>query len=133
MNWRPPDREDRQVAALWAVCAALAILLRPVWLATARFLPVCPWHAWTGWPCPGCGTTRALVRLLHADLLGALAFNPLAALAATTFVAAGLAAPLWLACGGYAPCLPTRAPRAGVAVAAVSVLANWAWLFASGV
>jgi len=133
MTWRRPDREDRQVAALWAVCAGLALLFRPLWLAGAGFAPPCPWHEWTGWPCPGCGTTRALVRLLHADLSGALALNPAAACAAVAFVAFGLAAPAWLACGGRAPCVASRPPVAWIAAFAAVFLANWAWLFASGV
>jgi hypothetical protein len=133
MTGRPPDREDRQVAALWAVCAGLALLLRPLWLASAGFAPPCLWHAWTGWPCPGCGTTRALVRLLHADPAGALALNPLAAGAAVAFVAGGLVAPVWLACGGPALRIASRPRPAWIAALAVVFLANWAWLCASGV
>jgi hypothetical protein len=41
------------------------------------FFPVCPLHALTGYYCPGCGSMRALHHLLHGDLAGALAFNPL--------------------------------------------------------
>jgi hypothetical protein len=133
MNWRPPDREDRQVAWLWAVSAGSALALSPVWHAAAALLPACPWHALTGWPCPGCGTTRALTHLLHADPLGALRFNPLAAGAAAAFLAGGIAAPVWLFCGGQAPCLPTRVGPARAAFVALGVLANWAWLCASGV
>lgn len=40
------------------------------------FLP-CMFHALTGWYCPGCGATRALHALVHFDLAGALAMNPL--------------------------------------------------------
>jgi len=133
MNWRPPDREDRQVAMLWAVCAGLAVLFRPLWLAAAGAMPACIWRASTGWPCPGCGTTRALVRLLHADLAGALAVNPLAAAAAVAFVAGGFAAPVWLACGGKRPFLAAGARPVWIAGVAVTFAANWAWLFFSGV
>lgn len=133
MNWRPPDREDRQVAVLWAVCAGLAVALRPLWLASVPLIPACPWHVMTGWPCPGCGTTRAIVHLLHAEVPSAFRFNPLAASAAIGFVFGGLAAPAWIACGGKTPRLRTGVRPAGFAVVALAVLLNWAWLYASGV
>ena len=133
MTWRAPDREDRQVAVLWLVAAALFLLMRPVWLASAAFMPACPWHAWSGWPCPGCGTTRAVVRLLEGDLGGALRYNPLAAVAAGGFLAGGPVAPLWLALGGGVPSLPDRPRPAWVAAASVALAGNWAWLCASGV
>ena len=121
------------MAWLWAVCAGLALALSPLWHAVAALLPACPWHAWTGWPCPGCGTTRALTHLLHADPLGALRFNPLAVAAAATFLGGGMTAPVWFAFGGQAPCLPSRLRRAGAAFVAFGFFANWAWLCASGV
>ena len=133
MTWRPADRDDRTVAALWAACAGLTLVLRPLWLAASAFLPPCLWHAWTGWPCPGCGTTRALVRLLHADALGALAANPLAAIVVVAFVAGGLLAPVWLAVGGRRPYVAARHRFAWTAAAAVAFLANWSWLAVSGV
>jgi hypothetical protein len=40
-------------------------------------LPPCPSQWLTGLFCPGCGSTRALHALLHGDLPGALAMNPL--------------------------------------------------------
>jgi hypothetical protein len=133
MTWRPADRDDRRVAALWATCAGLTLLLRPLWIAATEFLPPCPWHELTGWPCPGCGTTRAIVRLLHADPFGALAANPLAATAAAAFVAGGLAAPVWIACGGQRPSIPARQRPAWMAASAAAFLANWSWLAVSGV
>lgn len=133
MNWRPPDREDRQVAALWAVCASLTIVLRPLWLASTKILPACPWRQWTGWPCPGCGTTRTIVRLLHADVLGALSINPLAACASVVFVTGGLAAPFWFDFGGGAPAFSAQPKPRSLALLAAGFLANWAWLVASGV
>ena len=133
MTWRPPDREDRQVAMLWAVCAGLAVLLRPLWIAAAGSLPPCLWRAWTGWPCPGCGTTRAIVRLLYADLAGALALNPLAACAAVAFVVGGFVAPVWLVCGGQRPFVAASLRPAWIAAFAAAFVANWSWLYASGV
>lgn len=44
--------------------------------SVAGFYPPCMLHRLTGWHCPGCGATRALHALLHADLPQALAFNP---------------------------------------------------------
>jgi hypothetical protein len=40
-------------------------------------IPLCAFRAVTGVPCMGCGSTRALGRLAHLDLAGALAFHPL--------------------------------------------------------
>src|SRR5437867_1628628 len=56
---------------------AALILLWFVNPETASWLPQCPLHAWTGWCCPGCGSTRALHQLLHGHLLAALQLNPL--------------------------------------------------------
>ena len=39
--------------------------------------PPCLFHAFTGYYCPGCGMTRAMHALVHADVPGALVMNPL--------------------------------------------------------
>lgn len=39
--------------------------------------PPCPLLHLTGWQCPGCGGTRSLYSLLHGDILGSIAMNPL--------------------------------------------------------
>lgn len=39
--------------------------------------PGCLFHAVTGYYCPGCGMTRAMHALVHGDMAGALAMNPL--------------------------------------------------------
>lgn len=133
MNWRPADPEDRRVAVLWAVCAVSVIVLRPLWIAAAGLLAPCPWRQWTGWPCPGCGSTRAMLHLLDADVVGAFAWNPLTTFGAVIFVAGGLAAPVWLACGGRAPSLALRLRPIWSAVMAALFLSNWAWLALAGV
>ena len=40
--------------------------------------PPCPFLFLTGCYCPGCGALRALHRLLHGDLAGALGYNAMA-------------------------------------------------------
>ena len=133
MTWRSASPGDRQVAALWAVCALAALALRPFWIPLAGGVPPCLLHLWTGLPCPGCGSTRAVVRLLQGELRAGLAFNPLTACVAGGFVVGGIAAPAWLALGGRVPEIPAK-PRPGwIAVLVIVVAANWAWLVASGV
>src|SRR5262245_10738166 len=55
------------------------------------FYPRCPWYAVTHWLCPGCGATRALHSLLHADWNAALHYNALFT----------VLAPIALAWGGF--------------------------------
>lgn len=42
-----------------------------------HFYPICQFHRFTGWNCPGCGATRALFALLHGNLSAALHDNAL--------------------------------------------------------
>ncbi|MCL6619251.1 MAG: DUF2752 domain-containing protein [Thermomonas hydrothermalis] len=63
------------LAAGAATVAAVLWRLNP--FAPGSPLPPCPIHALTGLYCPGCGSTRCLYALVHADLPLALAMNPL--------------------------------------------------------
>lgn len=71
---------------LWAVGLASAAIAvgAGVWLlrnfdpnAASSPFPPCMFHAFTGWYCVGCGLTRALHALVHGDIAGAFAMNPL--------------------------------------------------------
>ena len=121
------------MAVLWAIAAAGLVILRPFWLALARFAPSCPWHRLTGLPCPGCGTTRAVVALLEGRPGIALAMNPLATIGVVAFVLGGVVAPLWLALVGRVPMAPTRPGPAWTIATVTAFVLNWAWLVASGV
>lgn len=63
--------------AVAAGAAALVYFVDPA--AGAWFYPRCPLLTLTGLECPGCGSTRAVHRLLHGELGAALALNPLLA------------------------------------------------------
>lgn len=42
-----------------------------------NFFPACPFHKYTGFDCPGCGSQRAVHALLHGHILQALNYNVL--------------------------------------------------------
>jgi hypothetical protein len=52
----------------------------------------CPFRRFTHLPCPSCGSTRAVLSILHGDLLEALFLNPLG----FVIVLLLLLCPLWL-------------------------------------
>ena len=60
---------------LFAAAAATVLYFRNP--AVPGSYGYCPLRALTGLHCPGCGGLRGLNRLLHGDVRGALAMNPL--------------------------------------------------------
>ncbi len=43
----------------------------------SRWHPKCLLHSWTGYHCPGCGTTRAMHSLLRGRFWDAVRYNPM--------------------------------------------------------
>jgi hypothetical protein len=71
-----------RAARLGGVAAAIVALV-------AAGAPACPVAFFLRVPCPGCGLTRATLRLAQGDLAGALAFHPLVPVALPLVVAFG--------------------------------------------
>jgi hypothetical protein len=126
---RDYERELLLLAAVLAVAAAAAVL----W--PERWLPVCLFRRYAGIPCPTCGLVRALRLLSRGHLLDAWRMQPL------VVVAAGmLAAAVIHALGAVLLKLPrlrvegasAGAKRAGLALAVLLVLLNWAYLITCG-
>lgn len=95
---------------------------------------VCPFKAITGYPCVGCGGTRAAMLLSQGQILAALKLNPLSVLLI-----------LWIAVSYvliFADVLRNRDtywkiykkkwPTAAVIATIVILLANWIWNISKG-
>jgi len=65
------------VGVLVALVAFAAGVLRVFNPASTWFFPPCPFRAFTGYLCPGCGTLRALHQLLNGHVAAAFRLNPL--------------------------------------------------------
>lgn len=61
------------LAALGGIAFCTAVALRDPRIDGNY--PACPWLALTGTYCPGCGTMRAINRLMNFDLAGAIDYN----------------------------------------------------------
>jgi hypothetical protein len=66
------------------------------WLGYSRFdtenLTVCPMKIIAGVPCPSCGTTRSVERILHGHFMEAMVINPFGCIAFAFLIVA----PLWI-------------------------------------
>ena len=87
-------------------------------------LPPCPCYQLTQVPCPGCGMTRACMRLVQGDLTGAWCHHPF------SLVVVGLAigvavVPTWLRSVWQQ--LPWWLRNTVVAAAFVLLLGHWLW------
>jgi hypothetical protein len=106
-------------------------------LLVARFVPVarlpiwhCVFREHTGWPCPGCGLTRAVDGLVHGRFGFAFASNPLGALAGCLFAVAAVVAVAQYAFRLSLP-MPVPSPqeaRIGRMALGLALVANYAFV-----
>lgn len=109
-------------------------------LAVARWVPVARLPFWycairdqTGWPCLGCGLTRAADHFSHGNVLAALQANPLGTVFAATFALLGVATVLHLVFRMPLPevRLSRREANVGRALLALAVILNWTFVAVS--
>jgi hypothetical protein len=121
---------------LGAIFGAIGLVVAAaVWTLHLDRIPVtlCVFKGLTGLPCPTCGSTRALGRLIGLDFAGALRMNPFTTLVAGV-VAAWALADLALLPRRQALDVEVSPPIAfALRVGAfVLFLANWVYLVAAG-
>ena len=129
LHWTPRERRFSLLHAL-GLAGALGLLV-------ARYVPVarlplwrCVFREHTGWPCPGCGLTRAADGLAHLRFGFAFESNPLGALAGCLLAGAAL---LGLAQWVFRLSLPVPQlspgeARAGRAAVVTALVANYAFV-----
>lgn len=100
---RRPRGEVLSFAVVTGLGLAAAGVLAAVDPNQPGHYPTCPFLYMSGFYCPGCGSLRALHDVLHGDLAGGFARNPLAMIALPYLVFA------WITMGMRA--FGLRAPR----------------------
>jgi hypothetical protein len=129
LEWPVPNRRLGAVDAL-AVTGLVGLLV-------ARFVPIarlpfwgCTLREMTGWPCPGCGLTRAADHLSHFNFAGAWDANPLGTIAAVGFMVAIVLSALHLVFRVPLPSVWLTGPEktAGLVALVVAVVLNWSWI-----
>ena len=111
------------VIAIWSVLAAGAAYLFVFEPGKTGFFPICLFRFFTGFTCPGCGTTRALHAILHGHFLTAFMLNPLFLLAIPFILFAFLRYTLIVMRGGVPP--PNSLPAPYIYALFFVVLSFW--------
>ena len=129
LDWTPRERRFTLLHAL-GLAGVMGLLV-------ARFVPVARLPVWrcalrehTGWPCPGCGLTRAAEGLAHLRLGFAFESNPLGALVGCLLAGAAVLGLLQWVFRLPLP-VPRFSPgeaRAGRATVVAALLANYAFV-----
>lgn len=130
LSWPPPNRRFGLIDGLGLT--GLVGLAVARWIPIARLVPFwgCAFREQTGWPCLGCGLTRAAERFAQGNVAGALEANPLGTLAAAAFAILAMGSVLHLVFGMPLPevKLEERELQAVRWTLVVAVLINWSWV-----
>lgn len=130
VTWPPRNRRITAVDGL-GLTGLLGLLV-------ARFIPVakiipfwgCAFRQLTGWPCPGCGLTRAADRFAHLHFAWAWEANPLGTIGAGVFALLAVYSFLHLVFGVPVPKveLSRREERVLQVLTVVAVILNYGFV-----
>lgn len=67
----------KKIGLLLFVVGGLFIIYFTYNPSSSGFFIPCPFHYFTGYNCPGCGSQRAIHQIFHGNLYGAFRLNPL--------------------------------------------------------
>lgn len=104
---------------------ASALLPLPQHNAIAGMPSICAFHNLTGWPCPGCGLTRAWVSMAHGQFANALVWHPLGPILFLSAVSYTVWS-AWLALTRPTFPLPSQLQTRLIACFALTMLGFWA-------
>lgn len=102
---------------------------------------MCLFKEITGIPCPGCGSTRAIISLFHGDVGQALWYNPMAVVLLVLFVFIAVYSVFdwilrkrepWHKESIYNKIFHRRWPVWTIVLAAIVTAANWYWNIKKG-
>ena len=136
MHWRRLRGGEIDHEMLWLSVSVVSGGLAWLWIRLGWSGPVCPLHAFTGWPCLTCGATRAVRAVFMGNFLEAFRWNPLLIVALGALLLFDLYALIVLGFGlprlrfEDLPQWIVPTLRVGVIVA---ILINWGWLIYRGI
>ena len=82
---KEPEQDNFFYYAGWCCIAIILIYLFfkfVLHIDFVRLMPVCTFYATTGFYCPGCGGTRAVLALFRGEILNSLLYHPVVPYAA---------------------------------------------------
>ena len=131
LAWRARGAGELDYGLIYGTIAILA-LVAVRFLPLSGFLPPCAFRAMTGFPCPACGSTRALAWLAQGDFAASMSINPLFFLLIIASIGAFVVNGILRLCRLPMPSMDLTAFEADCirAAAVLVALANWAFLAA---
>ena len=121
----------RTIAPWWAVAivaawGAAVAAIGAVGAISGHGIMLCHFRRMTGFPCPTCGSTRAVLSLVQGEIARGLAFNPLAVVALAALICAAVVQ--LFTKRRVAVRMSRRERYLAWGLAVVALLANWAYV-----
>lgn len=129
LTWEPRHTGDTEYGLIFGAIAGMLLVAATV-LPLSEYVPACTFRSFTGFPCPACGSTRALAGLAQGKVLASAAFNPLCVAVVAAALLAFLLNGIMLLFRLPRPSLHLTTCESSCVrtLAAMLLLVNWAFL-----